>query len=125
MKREKIKPETEIRLTRVCAIKSSESVRIPDIIIGPEMDGSYRFNMMNISFYGTDRKGNGYRLDAAGNIFPTEGAYFDEEFILEEGRNFRELAQRLDERIQKRLVWSEDSTVKGDSAPKLICIGIR
>lgn len=125
MKREKIKPETEIRLTRVCAIKSSESVRIQDIIIGPEMDGSYRFNMMNISFYGTDRKGNGYRLDATGNIFPTEGAYFDEEFILEEGRNFRELAQRLDERIQKRLVWIEDSTVKGDPVPKLICIGIR
>ncbi len=125
MKKEKNNQETEVKLIRVCAIKSSESVRISDIILGPDFDGSYRFNMMNISFYGTDKKGNGYRLDANGNAYLTDGAYFDEEFILEEGRNFRELVQRLDERIQKRLVWIEDSTETWSAAPKMICIGIR
>lgn len=118
-------PETEVKLTRVCAVKSSEGVRISDIIIGPGLDGSYRFNMMNISFYGTDKKGNGYRLDANGNAFLTESAYFDEEFILEEGRNFQELAQRLDERIQKRLVWIEETPGTKYLPPKRICVGIR
>lgn len=118
-------PETVVKLTRVCAIKASEGVRIADIIIGPELDGSYRFNMMNISFYGTDKKCNGYRLDTNGNAFLTKSAYFDEEFIFEEGRNFRELAQRLDERIQKQPVWIEETPGTKFSPPKRICVGIR
>ena len=117
--------ETSVKLTRVCAIKTSEGVRISDIIIGPELDGSYQFNMMNNSFYGTDKKGNGYRLDENGNAFLTESAYFDEEFVLEEERNFRELSQRLDEQIQKRFVWIEENLVTKYFSPKRICFGIR
>ena len=46
----------EIKLKHVYEVKLRELYDIPDLIIGPILDGSYDFNLRNIMFIGTDKK---------------------------------------------------------------------
>ena len=77
----------DIKLKHVYAVKLSEIYDIPDLIIGPNLDGSYDFNLLNIIFVGTDRKRQGYQLSPEGKIRPIEGLLFDEEQMIAEGAN--------------------------------------
>ncbi len=109
----------------VCAVKQRPRLRMADIIIGPDIDGNYRFDPFNVRFYGIDKEHNAYQFDGFGNAWPVGSAYFDEEDIFEEAKNFRALKARLDRRIRKRLVWEEEEPATPWSPAKMMCVGIR
>lgn len=106
----------EIKLKHVYAVKLRDVYDIPDLIIGPNLDGSYDFNLRNIMFIGTDKKKQGYQLSPEGRIRPIEGLLFDEEQLIAEGPNLDEVLEKFDRIVKKHLVWSDSTSKKTEYA---------
>ena len=111
--------EEKIEITYVCAVKRAEKLRVADLVTCLDLDGNYIFNLKNISFLGRDRKGFAYEIDLFGNPRRLESANFEEDMVIEDAESFEELTEKLDRRIQKRLIWMDDA--RGG----MICMGIR
>ena len=111
--------EDEIEITYICAVKRVEKLRVADLVTGLDLEGNYIFNLKNVCFLGRDRDGFAYEIDLLGNPHRQESANFDEEMVIEDAESFEELTEKLDRRIQKRLIWMDDS--RGG----MICMGIR
>ena len=106
-------------------LKLRERIRTADLIIGPDLDGAYKFNMNNITFVGLDSEGNVYQLDSHGSPSKTESAYFDEENVLVSGPSFEAVKDKLDRQIQKKLIWVPEKPATPYSPPTFICLGIK
>lgn len=114
-----------IEITRICAVKKREKLRVADLVWGLDTEGKYLFNMNNIEFYATDRYDRAYSVDRFGDPHRIDSANFDEEMVIDEAESFKELTEKLDRRIQKRLVWIEEPPAIKGLPPQRICMGIR